>query len=200
MDPVARDLLDQRISQLLERLPGGGPAPGAGAVAAISAALAAALVGMVARSSARWSEGRAVAAQADALRHRLAPLSGENADAYVRALQSLALPETLDAEERNRAIVVALGDAADVPQKVAAAAADVALLAGEAARCGEAALRPDATVAALLASGAARAAAHLVEVNLTTTADDARVVQSRAFAEAAEGAARALLHSTSDAP
>ena len=55
-------------------------------------------------------------------------------------------------------------------------------------------------MAALLAAGAARAAAHLVEVNLTTTADDPRVVQSRALAESADGAARALLYSTSDAP
>ncbi len=200
MDPAAEDLLDLRVSHLLERLPGGGPSPGSGAVAALSAALAAALVGMVARGSPDWSEGRAAAAQADALRRRLAPLSGENAEAYVRALDSLALPETVDPDERNRAIVTALGEAADVPLRVAAAAADVAQLAGEAGRHGEAALRPDATVAALLASGAARAAAHLVHVNLTTTDDDPRVVQSRALAESADGAARALLHSTSDAP
>src|SRR4051812_44744797 len=155
---------------------------------------------MVARGSAGWSEGRAAAAQADALRRRLAPLSGENAEAYVRALDSLALPETVDADERNRAIVEALGGAADVPLRIASAAADVARLAAEAGRCGEAALRPDATVAAVLAAGAARAAAHLVEVNLTTSAGDARVIESRALAESADGAARALLYSTVDAP
>ncbi|MGZ8686982.1 MAG: cyclodeaminase/cyclohydrolase family protein, partial [Gaiellaceae bacterium] len=138
--------------------------------------------------------------QADTLRRRLAPLSGENAEAYGRALASLALPETLDADERNRAIVDALGDAADVPLRVAAAAADVALLAAEAGRCGEPALRPDATVAAVLAAGAARAMAHLVEVNLTTTADDDRVVRSRMLAESAQDAARRLLDSASDSP
>jgi methenyltetrahydrofolate cyclohydrolase len=199
VDEAAKDLLELRISHLLEQLPGG-PAPGSGAVAALTAALAAALVGMVAKGSPGWSEGRAVAAQADALRRRLGPLSGENVEAYVRALDSLALPDTHDADERNRAIVEALGDAADVPLRVAYAAADVALLAGEAGRCGEPALRADATVAAVLAAGAARAAAHLVDVNLTTTANDPRVLQSRSLAESAESAARALLHSTADAP
>jgi formiminotetrahydrofolate cyclodeaminase len=200
VEPAADDLLELRVAHILERLPAGGPAPGAGAVAALSAALAAALVGMVARGSERWSEARATAAQAEALRRRLAPLSGENAEAYGKALASLALPETLDAEERNRAIVEALGDAADVLLRVASAAADVALLAAEAARCGEPALRPDATVAAVLAAGAARAMAHLVEVNLTTTADDDRVLRSRAFAESAQDAARRLLDSVADAP
>jgi formiminotetrahydrofolate cyclodeaminase len=199
VDPAAKDILELRISHLLEQLPGG-PAPGSGAVAALTAALAAALVGMVAKSSPGWSDGPAVAAQADALRRRLGPLSGENVEAYVRALDSLALPDTLGADDRNRAIVQALGDAADVPLRVAYAAADVALLAGEAGRCGEQALRPDATVAAILAAGAARAAAHLVDVNLTTTADDERVVRSRALAESAQDAARTLLDSTADAP
>jgi formiminotetrahydrofolate cyclodeaminase len=200
VDPAADNLLEQRLAYLLEQLPAGGPVPGAGAVAALSAALGAALVGMVARGSPAWSDGRAAAAQADALRRRLAPLSGENAEAYARALASLALPATVDPDERNRAIVDALGDAADVPLRVAEAAADVAILAGEAGRCGEPALRPDATVAAVLASGAVRAAAHLIDVNLTTHPDDPRVLRSRTLAESAESAARTLLDSAADAP
>ena len=87
-----------------------------------------------------------------------------------------------------------------MPLRVAAAAADVALLAAEAARCGEPALRPDATVATVLAAAATRAMAHLIEVNLTTSADDERVVQSRMLAESAQDAARRLLDSAADAP
>ena len=50
---------------------------------------------------------------------------------------------------------------------------DVASLAAVVAERGEQALRADAVAGALLAQGAARAAATLVEVNLGTTSSDA---------------------------
>jgi formiminotetrahydrofolate cyclodeaminase len=68
-----------------------------------------------------------------------------------------------------------LDRAAEVPLAIAEAACDVALLAAHAAERGDGEVRADAVTAALLAHGAARAAAHLVEVNLTSAVDDDRV-------------------------
>jgi formiminotetrahydrofolate cyclodeaminase len=70
---------------------------------------------------------------------------------------------------------------------------DVASLAAIVAERGEQALRADAVAGALLAHGAARAAATLVEVNLGTTSTDARVTRARDLAGTAAAAAdRAL--------
>jgi formiminotetrahydrofolate cyclodeaminase len=72
--------------------------------------------------------------------------------------------------------------------EIAEAAVDVAALAAVVAERGDQALRADAVAAALLAQGAARAAATLVEVNLGTTESDSRVVRVRDLAGAAQAA------------
>ena len=67
---------------------------------------------------------------------------------------------------------------------------DVASLAAVVAERGEQALRADAVAGALLAQGAARAAATLVEVNLgTTSLGPPRDTQARDLAGAAAAAA-----------
>jgi hypothetical protein len=58
---------------------------------------------------------------------------------------------------------------------------------------GEQALRADAVAGALLAQGAARAAATLVEVNLGTTSSDARVTRVRDLAGTANAATERAL-------
>src|SRR5919204_5106230 len=194
------DLLELPVEELLERLASEAPTPGAGAVAALTAAMAAGLVGMVASASPEWGESRAANAQAQALRRRLGPLAAANAEAYQLALESLTLPEDMAPEVRSFTIQQALGRAAAEPLRIAAAAADVALLAAEVAERCEPALRPDATVAAVLAGGSARAAAHLVEINLTTTAEDPRVVNAQAIAAAASETAVRLLDSAAEEP
>jgi methenyltetrahydrofolate cyclohydrolase len=194
------DLLELPLADLLEHLASETPTPGAGAVAALAAAMAAGLVRMVAGASSGWGEARGVAAQAQALRGRLGPLAATNAEAYQLALASLALSDDLAPDVRSLAISNALGHAADVPLQIAGAAADVALLAAEAAAHGELALRPDAAVAAVLAEGSARAAAHLVEVNLTITEDDERIVQARAYAATAAETARDVLRTATGEP
>jgi formiminotetrahydrofolate cyclodeaminase len=197
---AADELLRLRFGELLDRLAAEGPTPGAGAVAALTAGMAAGLVGMVAGASLSWGEAPAVAAQATALRRRLAPLAAANAQAYEDALASLALPESVHPDARSHAIVTALDRAADIPLRIVGAANDVAFLAAEAAHWGEPALRPDATAAALLAAGAARSAAHLVEVNLATGPEDERVLRARSLAASAQDCARVLLESAADAP
>ncbi len=194
------ELLELPVGDLLERLASDLPTPGGGAVAALAAAMAAGLVAMVARATVGWEDAAGVAAQAHILRARVAPLAAENAAAYEFALASFALPDELEAEVRGRAIGDAVARAAELPLRIAAAASDVALLAAYVAHRGEPALRADAAVAAVLAEAAARSAAHLVEVNLTTTEDDERVVRARGYAAAAGEAARGALVSAAGAP
>jgi methenyltetrahydrofolate cyclohydrolase len=194
------DLLELPVEELLERLASETPTPGAGAVAALTAAMAAGLVGMVASASPEWSENAGATAQAQALRRRLGPLAAANAEAYQAALVSLALSDEVAPDVRSFSIQEALGRAGEEPLRIAGAAADVALLAAEVAERCEPALRPDVTVAAVLAGGSARAAAHLVEINLTTTDDDPRVIGARALASDASYAATRLLDSAAAEP
>jgi formiminotetrahydrofolate cyclodeaminase len=86
--------------------------------------------------------------------------------------------------------------AAAVPIEIASAAADAAALAELVADRGDATYRADAAAAAVLASGGARAAAHLVAVNLGVREGDERLAAVQRSAEAAEDAARRILDST----
>jgi formiminotetrahydrofolate cyclodeaminase len=173
---------DLRLGEFLSAV--GGPGlPGAGSVAAVTGALAASLVAMTARASTEvWPDAGAAVAQATSLRERLEALAREDAEAFAQALRSL--------EERDDSadMAITLDRAADVPLRMAEAAADVAALAREVAgRCDQQ-YSVDATAAATLAAAAARTAADLVAVNLTAVADDPRVRRAR---EAADEAARA---------
>jgi formiminotetrahydrofolate cyclodeaminase len=175
------------VSRELDRLLGN--APGSGPVAALVATIAAELVATVARrSSETWPEAAGAAAQAEALRRRAAPLCEADARAYLKATEQIGAGDDF---ELGRA----MARAAEVPLAIAAVAADVAALAKEAAERGDLSVRADAVGAALLAEAAARAAAHLVEINLGTSAEDLRVLDARAlaataaaYAEAAAGA------------
>ena len=70
---------------------------------------------------------------------------------------------------------------------------DTALLAELTAELGDPTFRADATAACVLAAAGARAAAHLVAVNLTVQEGDPRLVRARRTADsAADAAARAL--------
>jgi len=80
-----------------------------------------------------------------------------------------------------------------VPLAIAETAADVASLAALAAELGEGTFRGDAAAAAVLAHAGARAAAHLVAINLGIGEDDERLRRARLAEEAAAAdAARAL--------
>jgi formiminotetrahydrofolate cyclodeaminase len=80
---------------------------------------------------------------------------------------------------------------------IAEAGADAASLAAIAAERGTLDRRGDAVAAAILADAGARAAAHLVTVNLIVTPDDERVQRARALAEVASAAARSAVESAS---
>jgi methenyltetrahydrofolate cyclohydrolase len=135
-----------------------------------------------------WTEARGIAAQAEALRDRLAPLAQLDADQYEAALSSRA-EEGSAGERRDFRLGVAYARAAEPPLRIAEAANDFAALAVTVARHGDPSVRADAVAAAALAAAAARVAAELVAVNLTASAEDERVLRARRLAEEAARAA-----------
>jgi formiminotetrahydrofolate cyclodeaminase len=148
---------------------------------------------MGARLSPEWEEAGATAAQAEALRRRVAPLARRDAEAYANVLRIRAEPEGLDPAIRDFALGEALIAAANLPLRIAEAAADVAELALATAQAGEPSVRGDLIGAATLAAAAARVSATLVAVNLRTTEEDERLDQVRIHAHvAAQAAQRAL--------
>ena len=184
------DLLSGRLADVLDAIASPAPTPAGGSVTALTVGMAAALLEMAAEASRGcWSEAAGIRAQAEALRLRSGPLAQAVARAYEEALAALDVAREPAPEARDAEIGDALARAAEVPLEIAAAASDAAALGVLVAERGEPSVRGDAVVATVLAEAAARAAAHLVEINLTTTADeDARL---RAAHVAVEDAARA---------
>jgi formiminotetrahydrofolate cyclodeaminase len=171
--------------ELAEVISSGEAVPGSGWVAGVSAALAAGLIAKTAKRSEGWSDAAGARAQAIELRDRLLALAQQDALAYDNALTSL--------ERRESGLARSLEKAAEVPLAIGEAAADAALLAAEAAERADGSARADAAAAACLAAGAAQATSRLVEINLSTVADDARLGRARRAAEAAAEAARRAL-------
>jgi formiminotetrahydrofolate cyclodeaminase len=186
---AGRRILDLRIDEWLEALAAAEQVPAAGSASALTAATAAALVAMSARLSPEWPEAGGVVAQALALQERLAALAQTDADVYAESLEALATRGEQTDARRDFALGQALDRAARAPLAIAETAHDVAVLAAAAAENVRAEVQPDARAAALLAAAAASAAALLVEVNLTASAGDERVLQAR---RAADGAAAAV--------
>jgi methenyltetrahydrofolate cyclohydrolase len=184
-EPIAQ----RSVAAIAEDIARGEPGHGGGVGAALTTALAAALVTLVARASSdTWAEADGIAAQATALRARAAELADADAAAFASA--SAGLRQDPDLMGRPP-LGPLLEQAADVPLRIAMAAADVAELAVLAARRGAPDRRADAVAAAALAEGAARTAAVLVDVNLATTPDDARAGQAQQAVDAATAAREA---------
>jgi formiminotetrahydrofolate cyclodeaminase len=181
---------DTTFEELLDTIAAETPAPGGGSVAAFVTEMAASLAAMAARFAHDWEGAGGAVAQAETLRHRAAPLAVEDAIAYENVLTALRMPNELESEVRNTLIGETLSRAADIPLLIAQTAADVAELSSEIAVCGNPNLRGDATAAAILAASAARVAANLVEINLTTVEGDDRVELARAMVRSADQAAR----------
>jgi len=188
-----RSFLDLTVAELLDELAGPVP-PGGGSALGLAVAMAAAVVAMAARASKEsWDAAGGVAAQAEALRARAAPLAQRDAEIYDAALAARDGAAALAPEKRDWEIGKAFAAAAEPPLEIARAAADVAELAAEVAAFGDAHVRADAVAAATLAAAAARAAVTLVAVNLTALEGDPRVAEAERLADTAENAARASL-------
>jgi formiminotetrahydrofolate cyclodeaminase len=190
--PAPRPYRGLPLGELLDQVSSPEPMPGAGYCAAVTLEMAAGLVAMTARvSRAEWGEARGAAAQASTLLDRIAPLAERNVEAYREAVGLLGTAESGGKDEPLRD---ALERAAGIPLEIAEAAVDVASLAAVVAERGDQALRADAVSAALLAEGAARTAATLVEVNLGTSSADERVARARDLAGSATAAAQRARH------
>jgi methenyltetrahydrofolate cyclohydrolase len=176
-------------------------APGGGSAAALTVAFAAGLIAMVARSSRSvWDEASGVAAQALTLQDRAASLTHTDAEAWddaLAALRAVADPTESGGNGSRGDVELErkLERAAAIPLAIAELGADTALLASHAGEHGDLAYRADAAAAAALAAGGARAAAHLVEVNLGIRPGDERLARARASEKAATEAAEHLLAS-----
>jgi methenyltetrahydrofolate cyclohydrolase len=187
-----RGYLDLTLGEFLDLIAARQPAPGAGAAAAVTVAMAAGLVSMAARYSGdRLEHAGDVAAQAETLRRRVAPLAQADAGAYQRVIEAMALPNESDEKgraSRRQAIRRALEGAADVPLEIAEIGADVTELAATVAERGNPNLRGDAITAGLLAASCTRSTAVLVGINVSDR--DERTLQATRLAETATAAAR----------
>jgi formiminotetrahydrofolate cyclodeaminase len=188
--------LDLTAAELLDEL-AGPVAPAGGSALAFAVAMAAAVVRMAARASKdSWDAAAGIAAQADALLARAAPLAQLDADVLDKALAVRDGAAALSSEKRDWEIGKAFAAAAEPPLEIARAAADVAELGAEVALSGDPRVRADAIAATTLAAAAARAVVTIVQVNLTSVEGDPRVAEAQRLARAAEDAvARATLPS-----
>jgi methenyltetrahydrofolate cyclohydrolase len=177
---TAPDYLDLPLGEFLDRVASDKPAPGGGSVAAVAVALAAGLAGMAARlSTGQLSDAPELAEQADASRRRVAPLARADAESYGRVLAAYR-----DSEDRTERVRDALSGAADVPLAVAEAGNEVVGIASRLVEEGNPNLEGDAMAAVLLASAGVRAAAKLVQINLSTVnVDDDRLRRANSLVD-----------------
>lgn len=161
---MSPSFLEQPVEPFLELVAAREPAPGGGAVAAVTVASAAALAGMAARfADRRLRDSGRLTARADRFRHRALALARADAASYSAVLAAYALPRGRTRQEQVRR---ALLTAAEVPLTLAGLAAKVAQLALLLAEDGNSNLKGDALTAILLAEAAAQAAAALVRINV----------------------------------
>jgi formiminotetrahydrofolate cyclodeaminase len=169
------------MGSYLDKLAGADPEPGGGSVAALVGALGAALVTMVAnltlgkeKYAGVQDSVRAIKESSEKLRGELGELVTLDARAYGAVAAAMKLPRDAepDKKERDRALQVALIGAAEVPLRVAEAAAEVARLSLPAAEKGNPNAVSDAGVAAVLADAAAQSAALNAKINLSWIMDE----------------------------
>jgi len=178
-------LVDNKITEYLDKAAAGTAVPGGGSVAALNAALAAGLTEMVANLTvgkkgyaAVEEEMQALAAMARQLRNKLTKAIDRDADAYTEVMAAYKLPKTTADEIalRNQKIQYAIKHAALVPLEVARDALAVIELADTAIHKGNKNAASDGAVAAMNARTAALAAIYNVKINLGSLEDE-RFVQ-----------------------
>jgi formiminotetrahydrofolate cyclodeaminase len=160
---------------LLEAFSEAGPSPAGAGAAVMAVSISAALCVMTARLSSRHiPASHDIAAEALAMRERLAPLCDMDAERYRRVMAEYRRPDDGDAKARWRRITTALSEASEVPLAVVTAGARLAHLAARLAEEGNPTVRGDAVTAAFLAGAGVEAAGALVRINLAELPDDDR--------------------------
>ena len=171
---------EQTIGGWLDELASAAPAPGGGAVAAMHAAMAAGLVSMVCELTVgrpKYAEHepmmREVLAAAGERRRAAIQLAEDDAAAFTAVTTAYRLPKGTDEEKaaRGEAIQQALREAADVPLRTAALAAEILRLARRIRPGANVNVLSDVAVAAVSARAAMQGAAVNVEVNRAAMTD-----------------------------
>jgi len=137
--------------------------------------------------AARAAGDEAAAAQAIALAIKLERLAAIDADALETARSALADAEGPGDAGRDFRLGQTLSQAAAVPLDVAEGCVDVIDLAALVAGIAPDDLLPDVRAAGSLAAAGAKAAAHLVEVNLSVAEGDPRAERAREAGRRAAG-------------
>jgi formiminotetrahydrofolate cyclodeaminase len=190
--PAHPGYAEQTVAEFLAAVAARRSAPSGGAVAALTVAAAAGLVAMAARFSSAVEAKVPAADEADAVRAEATALADRDSLAYGEVLAAFRAPR--DDPGRPARIRSAVERAADVPLRIAEAAARVARTGEAIAEGGNPNLAGDVRAGVVLAEGAARAAAELVRINVELGGLDAgiAVAASRAAAAARETAQRVL--------
>jgi methenyltetrahydrofolate cyclohydrolase len=190
LENAAPDYMKAPLGEFLDLVASREPAPGGGASAAVTVALAAALSGMAARfSTDHLTEAPVLAERAEKLRSEVAPLARSDAVAYGRVLEAYRAPR--DEEGRRRRIREALSEAASIPVSIGEIGAEVAGIAARLAEEGNPNLKGDAVTAAQLAAAGVRAAATLVEINISAGGeDDGRLARANELVAESDAAHR----------
>jgi formiminotetrahydrofolate cyclodeaminase len=185
-------VLEQKLDEFLDTLASKSPTPGGGSVAAVTGAMAAGLVSMVCaiplakkKPIDDEEEIRSIYDQAEALRHMLQELAQADVDVFGHLSSAYKLPRTTEADAANRqaAIQKTTREAAEVPLKVARAAADLLPLCTSLVNRCSRLLVSDVGVAALLARSTVHTALLNVEVNISSLEDQLFVREVRAQME-----------------
>jgi formiminotetrahydrofolate cyclodeaminase len=175
MTPAASRLADRSLDELLQAVAARTAAPGGGSTVALACALAAALVQMAAGFDPAGETDQAGARAAE-LRASALELAERELHAYEPVLDALQLPS--GDHDREQVLAAARSAASTVPLQIAGIGAELAWLGAETAAGGSPHLTGDAVAAVLLAEGSCRAAARLVEINLTGAGEDPRLRQA----------------------
>ena len=166
-DQLTPSYLDADLGTFLDLVAERTPAPGGGAVAAISLSLAAGLVSMAARFTAPGGDpDPPVAVQAERLRLRAAELADIDAAAYGSVIGAYARSPAVDRESRRDRIRSALREATEIPLEMTEIGAQIIVLAASLVEQGNPNLRGDARTALLLAQASVGSAAALVGINV----------------------------------
>lgn len=166
---------DKPLDQFLDDLASSAPAPGGGAVAALSGALGAALVSMVCnltigKEKYRDVEGdiKEILSQSEKLRKELLDLLEADTQLYGKVIAAYRLPKNTDEEKATRlqAIDAALKEACGVPMKIAERCSKIVDLCVPTVHKGNVGAISDVGVAAIMAEAGLVSAGLNVKINL----------------------------------
>lgn len=187
------DMQEMNVQALMELTASDAPAPGGGAIAAMSGAFGAALAAMVGSLTLGKKGYEEVETRmapmteaAKTLSHRLLAAMDEDANSFNGYMAALRMPKGTETEkaERRAAMQEALKTASLVPLNTAKTATEIFPLAETAVRYGNKNAVTDGLVAAMMARTAVLGALMNVKINLGSIRDEAFVKMLKEECEA----------------